>query len=362
MTDDLSFKFHRSLDKEVKAILSDDLIKDLLNQIKSADKIFIVCDKNIKDLYVDKIASALKKQKPVAILVHKPGEANKNLNAVSKMADEFFKAKGSDHSVIVAIGGGITANMAGLLASILYYGVKLIQVPTTLLSQLDGAVDVKHAVNSKFVKNSIGIYRAPDVVIIDPKFLKTLSDRHLNSGLAEAIKHGFAQDLSLVDYILTKDKHDLEALKTITKRTLNLKFEHWRDTTDMWKIVDQKVERLTNLGHTVGKVLEIIDIGYLTHGEAIAHGMVVEANISKALGQLDAKSVAKIHHALKQLGLLYPLNAKYSAQAILERLHYDNNAKPVFAILKKLGNPKTESQTVPIDITKSALTSYLEQA
>jgi 3-dehydroquinate synthase len=231
-------------------------------------------------------------------------------------------------------------------------------MPTTLLAQLDSAADVKQSVNAPHIKNAIGMYRAPDRVVIDSTMLATLPEREILSGFGEAIKHAFSQDLKLVDRILGAQVTDIDTLEYITRRAIKLKIEHWKNTPTIWND-HKKIERLTHLGHTTGKILEMINVDYLTHGEAVSHGMVIEAYVSNALGLLDDKSVDFMRAALYKRGLLFPLDESYSTDVIVEEL-YSNNAVPIFALLKELGNPVTESTSVDRDIMERSLQTYFE--
>lgn len=356
----LSFHFRKRVDADVLLDFrqnSFSCVATYFAELKP-DKIFIVCDTTIEKLYGLSLLGQLQKSYPTTLLVHNPDEASKTLQTLSNLSDGFFLNGGTSRSCICALGGGITGNIGGLLSAILYRGIKLVHMPTTLLAQLDSAADVKQSVNGPHVKNAIGIYKAPDRVIIDSTMLSTLPEREILSGFGEAIKHGFSQDLKLVDRILSAQKTDIDTLEQITRRTIALKIEHWANTPTIWND-RKKIERLTHLGHTTGKILEMVSLDYLTHGEAISHGMVIEAYASNALGFLDAGSVKLIQTALYKRGLLFPLNDSYNTDKILEKL-YENNAVPIFALLKGLGNPVTKSTTIGKSVMRQSLQIYFD--
>lgn len=358
---DLSFSFRKSVQKDVHIYIgrnSSQKVVDVLDGL-SPDKVFIISDSKIAGLYVEALRSTIAKKYPVHVIIHKPEEVNKSLEAITNISNDFFISGGTEKSTVVALGGGVTGNMAGFFASVAFRGIKLVHIPTTLLAQLDSAADVKQSVNSSKIKNSIGSYKAPDAVIIDSIFLKSLNDREIRAGLSEAIKHGLAQDMGLVEYILACDKRDLDALQKITTRTIDLKIEHWERTPTIWNDA-HKIERLTHLGHTTGKILEMIDVDYLTHGEAIAHGMVIEARMSYRLGYLGQESVEKVHKILSGLGLLYPLGDKYIPESIIARL-YNSADEPIFALLKELGNPQTISTAVSKEIVQEVVNWYFKK-
>lgn len=358
----LSFNFSKTSSKNVKieiGLNSINSLNELLAEYK-ADNIFIICDSVVAGLYLKKIQKKLEKAFSVKTIVHDAGEKNKNIKIVASILDEFFINGGTPKSIICSLGGGVTGNIAGFVASILFRGIKLVHIPTTLLSQLDSAPDVKQSVNTKFIKNSVGSYMAPNLVLIDPQFFRSLSEREIRSGYAEAIKHAFAQDLEFLNYIINLFKDDsyknMKYLEEIIYKTINLKIKHWENTPTMWN--DKlKTERLTHLGHTVGKILEMVDLDYLTHGEAIAHGMVIEFYISSKLGYLPRKKVEKAKIILDDIGLLYPLNEKYTLAKILQLL-YRSEDEPLVALLKDFGNPVTVSMPLPKNITEEALDWY----
>jgi 3-dehydroquinate synthase len=356
---DLNFTFSKNISKNVNIYPTRNSklkLIDILNSLKP-DKTFIICDSNVSSIYGEALKNSISQEINTFLITHEPREVNKNLETISKISNEFDANNGTSRSVIVALGGGITGNIAGFFASTRFRGIPLIHIPTTLLAQVDSAVDVKQSVNSQTIKNSIGTYYAPDAVIIDVSYLSSLDDRSIRAGLGEALKHGIAQDMTLVEYILSCDKNNLNDLQNIISRTIKLKLEHWKNTPDIWQ-GKNNVERLTHLGHTTGKILEVIDLDYLTHGEAISHGMVIEAHISHILGYLDIESVNNIHRIMTEMGLLVPLNEKYTSENIAKRLFYGENV-PIFALLQNLGNPNTISCSAPKDKVIKSLNWYL---
>jgi 3-dehydroquinate synthase len=355
----LDFVFKKNYSKQVKVIVGVDAIKQLSTAIAplKPDKVFVVCDTHIAKLYLEDVKQLLAGMHDVHTIIHQPNESNKKLETVSQISSEFFAHGGSTRSVICTLGGGVTANMVGLFASIAYRGVPLVNIPTTLMSQVDSAADVKHSVNSERIKNAIGSYKAPDLVIIDPNFLKSLSPRGLRAGIGEAVKHGLSQDMKFVDFLLEADYSDPETLKQIAATTVSLKIDHWNHMPTMWN--DTKfVRRLTHLGHVTGKIFEMIHIDYLTHGEAISHGMVIETYASYLMGHIDLPSVEKMRSVLHQLELLYPLNEQYTIDAIMDRL-YGESEPPLFALLTGLGNPRVLSTEIPPEIYRKAVSWYL---
>lgn len=359
---ELYFKFNQTLTEEVKIVIECDSrqkIAELLYSI-TPDKVFVICDSNVKKLYGNAILYYLSNVYDAVLLTHAPGEENKSLETVQTLAAAVFKHNITPASCVIALGGGVTGNIVGLLASVIYRGVTLVHVPTTLLAQLDSAPDVKQSVNTGSVKNAVGVYKAPALVIIDPMMLKSLHERELRSGIGEAFKHGISQDLKLVDYLCTANTQDIQVLELIIKKTIALKIKHWDQTPTIWND-RKKIERLTHLGHTTGKVLEMVRLEYLNHGEAISHGLVIESYASFLLGYLAYNDVEYIITTLHDLNLLFPLCNDYSEISIIKRLYPDKMSKPVFALLQKLGDPTTLSLNLPKELMEEALNWYFKK-
>lgn len=358
-TEHLDFVFEKKYTKPVKVIIGANAIEQLALAIAplNPDKIFLVCDTHTARLYLNKVKRLLEQRYEVHSIIHKPDETNKNLTTLNKISSTFFTQGGSPRSIICDLGGGITANIAGLFASIAYRGIPLVNIPTTLVAQVDGSVDVKQSVNSEHIKNAIGSYKAPDLVIVDPVFLKSLSSRELRAGIGEAVKHGLTQDMKFVDFLLMADYSDPEVLKEIAATTISLKIDHWKHSPGIWN--DTKtIRHLTHFGHTTGKILEMIHVDYLTHGEAIAHGMVIETYASHLMGKIDMLSVEKLRSILQQLDLLYPLDSSYTIELIMDRLYGEGNP-PLFALLTELGNPNVLSTEIPPAVYREAISWYL---
>lgn len=355
---ELTFHFSKTTQQDVVIHIASytDVLLPVLTSI-APDKVFIVCDNHVDSLYSESVEKLIRSKYMTSKLVHPADEAHKNWIEMGKISELFFENGGTSKSCVITLGGGLTGNIAGLFASLAFRGLPMIHIPTTLLAQVDSAVDVKQSINTANLKNAIGSYKTPNAVIIDSSFLNTLSDRELRAGFAEAIKHGFAQDVKFAEFIVqsrgTRDRHILESIAT---RAIELKIEHWQNTPTMWNDI-QKVERLTHLGHTIGKVLEMISVDYFTHGEAIAHGMVIEAYMAHILGYLDEASVNRIRVMLKDLSLLFPLSEACTPERIADEL-YANGQAPMFALLQGLGNPETISIQPDRQVVADALEWY----
>lgn len=362
----LFFKFRRE-DKQKTSIFVRQKAEEYIADVCLAadtDKVFIVADSVVADSYARKIQKALRPKAATFLLTVEATEEKKNLNTLYVLAEEIAKSEVTNKSAIVAVGGGIVGNIAGMLAGLLFRGIRLIHVPTTLLAQVDSAADVKQSVNCAVRKNLLGVYYAPAVVVIDVGALKTLPIREIRSGLAESIKHALAQDRDFIDFIdknVNPENIDPNILEQVIVRTLSLKIRHWEETPTMWNDPPGKrTERLTHLGHTTGKVIEILQKDEITHGEAISHGMIVEAICAYKMGVGSNQVISQMREVFGKFQLLYPFKRSVTTDKVIKHL-YGEGAKEhslLFALLKEVANPHTISTMIPREVLEESLVEY----
>jgi len=226
-------------------------------------------------------------------------------------------------SVIVCLGGGVVGNLGGLLAALLFRGLRFFHVPTTMVAQIDSAIGIKQAVNYKKGKNLFGQYYPPQFVFIDFMALRTLPQRHVRAGLAEAVKHSLCQEPGFFDYLEENaGNYSWEMIEYICRHTIELKLE-------LLKIdpYEGKLDPQLELGHTIGHAVEIIENGGLLHGEAIAIGMVVESRLSCAMGLMQPELNEKIVRIFDKIGLPTKIPAAIPVEKIVETLKYDNKRR-----------------------------------
>lgn len=362
----LSFKFKKTYKQKTNIFVKQRAEAYIIDVCSTPipDKVFIITDSAVAHGYAIKIENALNSKLRTHLIAIPATETQKDLNTLYSLSEEVAKYGATNKSIIIAIGGGIIGNISGMLAGLLFRGIRLIHIPTTLLSQLDSAADVKQSVNSTGSKNLLGIYYAPAVVVIDVIALKTLPLREIRSGLAESLKHGLAQDESLIDFITENvilEKIDIDILEQIVSKTLSLKIQHWQETPHMWNdLPGKKPERLTHLGHTVGKVIETLQKDRITHGEAISHGMIIEAMCAHKLGIGNRKVITKMKTLFEKFQLLYPIEKTITSTMIIDSL-YGTSAtlrSPLFALLREVGNPDTVSTSIPRDTLEKILLEY----
>ncbi|MBR6713011.1 MAG: 3-dehydroquinate synthase [Selenomonadaceae bacterium] len=272
--------------------------KDIMDGVKKflTGKSLLVTQKNIFDLcdvnFTDEIAFI------------PDGETSKSLFEAEKLYTRAIEAGLDRKSVIIALGGGVVGDLAGFVAATFMRGINLIQIPTTLLAQVDSSVGGKTAVNHALGKNLIGAFHQPKAVFIDLNFLKTLPEREIKSGLGEIVKYGVISDEKFFSYLEDNaDKilqRDLNILAQIVKHSCEIKA----------KVVsaDEKesgLRRILNFGHTLAHAIEE-QTGYkkFRHGEAVAIGIMAAALISCELGKTSAENVNRIESLLKKFDMM----------------------------------------------------------
>jgi len=304
------------------------------------DTIFILADENTQKFclskFKTKISDAITKQD----IIIEAGEINKNINTCVEVWKKLTELEADRKSLIINIGGGMVTDLGGFVASTFKRGVKFINIPTTLLSMVDASVGSKTGVDLDNLKNLIGLFSNPEMVLIDTSYLETLPDRELKSGVAEIIKYGLTFDSKLLDAIYQDKWNNVEDLSTIIYQSIQIKnnvvLEDYKETG---------LRKVLNYGHTVGHAIESYclehpDLIRLLHGEAIAIGMVVEAYISNRLYNFPEQELEKLKQfVLKTFGKTTIDKQHYAA--ILELMKHDKkNTKGTvrYILLNDLGD------------------------
>src|SRR3984893_5202896 len=285
------------------------------------------------------------------------GEPAKRLETVETLAEKLARLGADRKAVIVALGGGVVGDVGGLLASLYMRGIELVQVPTTVLAQVDASVGGKTGVNLAAGKNLLGTFHHPRVVLIDPGVLSTLPNREFRAGLYEALKCGIIGDVELFlrfeqnrDKILKRDALELEWL---IAASVKLKAEVVS--------ADEReggLRRVLNLGHTIGHALEAeTGYGQLLHGEAVAWGMIAATHIALTVGRTDRVTAGRIADAVLSLGRLPEVNV--SSRKILRRLQSDKktqNGVVHFILPREIGKVEVVS-----DVPASAVLDAVDE-
>jgi 3-dehydroquinate synthase len=290
-----------------------------------AGQLFIVTTADVWALHGAAVTHALHGHRS-KVLFFAGGEPRKRLSEVETLAEQMIEAGGDRSSVVIAFGGGIVGDVAGFLAAIFMRGVPVIQVPTTLLAQVDAAVGGKTGVNLVSGKNLLGSFHQPLAVVIDPDLLRTLPEREYRAGLYEIIKCGVIRDAELFDLLdrcsasVLKQESALESgiVERIVASAVRIKAEVVSADER-----ESDLRRILNFGHTFGHALEA-ETRYerFLHGEAIAWGMRVAVILAERLGLLPAAGSAGITRVIDKYGPIPPLTG-IAASALVARLRSD---------------------------------------
>lgn len=279
-------------------------VGDALAQLGLTGNVAMIADRVVDRFYAPTVRRSLKRAGfAVRQFILPPGEGAKTLRQAGRILDELVKARFERGSVIVALGGGVVGDVAGFAASIYLRGIPFVQVPTTLVAQVDSSVGGKTGVNHVMGKNLIGTFHQPRLVLIDPLTLRTLPRREWVAGLAEVIKYGMIADEEFFTYLERRMGAILEMssepVARIIRRSCEIKAEVVASDER-----ESDRRRILNYGHTIGHALESLGkYRSLVHGEAVAIGMVQEAELSHTLGYCQRDVVARQRAIVRQAGL-----------------------------------------------------------
>ncbi len=267
-------------------------------------RVAIVTNDVVGPLYLERVRTALEKQGVATSAVVLPdGEAHKDWVTLNRVFDALLEGRCERSTTLVALGGGVIGDMAGFAAATYQRGMPFVQIPTTLLAQVDSSVGGKTAINHPLGKNMIGAFFQPRAVIADTATLDSLPDRELRAGVAEVIKYGLIRDAEFFVWLET----NLEAL--LARDAGALAFAIERSCANKAEVVardetEQGERALLNLGHTFGHAIEAgLGYGQWLHGEAVAAGTMMAAELSRRLGWIDDVVVARIESLHRRAGL-----------------------------------------------------------
>jgi len=317
--------------------------------------ILVVSNEVVAPLHGDTALAALRDVARTTLLSLPDGESTKRWDSVARILDALV-AHGADRkSVVVALGGGVIGDLAGFAASIYMRGIRVVQVPTTLLAQVDSSVGGKTGINHPSGKNLIGTFHQPGVVVSDTDVLQTLPSRELAAGLAEILKHGLLADASyfeaVVDDLPALREREAGALARAIGRSCEIKAGVvGRDEREAGE------RALLNLGHTFGHAIEALTgYGQWLHGEAVGCGMVLAADMSKRLGLITERDVKAVQHAVALAGLP-PRIEGLGADDALRSMRGDKKAEAGavrYIVLEAIG--RASQRAVPDQVVRETL-------
>lgn len=331
-----------------------------------ADRYFVIADDGICASHVEGFHQALARRSPTKVIFHASGEGAKRLVEVERVIDEMLRLGATRASCVVTFGGGVTGNLGGLVAALLFRGIRLVHVPTTLVSIHDSVISLKQAVNAKAGKNIIGTYYVPALVLADTAYLQTLPKQHIRSGLCEVIKNALAicpRQIPWLERILQPDEELapqtwVEVVREcITAKLLVMDKDPYEKRSGL----------VLEYGHTVGHAIEHSSNGAISHGEAVGLGMLVAARVSHLVGHLSNDAVQIHADLLRRAGVSLQLPAGAETVEILEKVRSDNKRGHLahgpdqvpMVLLADLGRPLRSSHLplvpVPLSLVEEAL-------
>lgn len=329
-------------------------LPEVFKEKYSGKKIALVSDNNVYKIYGESFKAGLVKAGfEVTEIFFNAGEENKNISTLSQiysvLAENFFTRS----DIVVALGGGVTGDMAGLAAATFLRGMGFIQIPTTLLAMVDSSIGGKVAVDLPQGKNLVGAFYQPDAVYTDPQLLKTLPDLQFSDGMAELLKHGFIRDRNLFNTLILKDvinlEHEPESIAGL-RSLLSDKMDYIikesciikRDIVEQ-DVNDNGIRQLLNFGHTIGHAIErVLNYSGYTHGQAISIGMVIMTRLTEKMGLTKAGKSRIIENALKMHNLPV-FDPALDIKSVTEAIKIDKKARSgsiTIAYIEEIGQGK----------------------
>jgi len=334
-----------------------DNIGEYISGICRANIYIIISDSNVSEYYADIVSKSLDKSNlRSCLLVFRAGEENKSRNTKEILEDRLLERKAGRDSCIIALGGGVTGDLAGFIAATYQRGIPFIQVPTTLLSQVDSSIGGKVAVDTPYAKNMIGAFFQPKGVFIDVDTLSTLPDDIKLNGIGEIIKHAIIKDDKYFDF-----------LEENTDKIINLDKETLIETIAVsCKIKSKVVEedekegglrKILNFGHTIGHAVEALMDYRLIHDVCVGIGIYYESKIAYNLGRITGKDLDRIKNLLTAFGFSLTIPGNLTIDQIIEKTYLDKkvrNNKVEYALPHGIGKAEFNLK-IDDDIVRNAL-------
>ncbi len=283
----------------------------------------IITNQKIADLYLDKVTRLLPVKASTINCLIPDSEQSKNSEHYLGLLDQLLSAQFNRSSTVIALGGGVVGDLAGFVAATLHRGCNLIQIPTTLLAQVDSSVGGKTAINHKSGKNLIGSFYQPSQVLIDPESLRTLDKRQFSAGMAEVIKYAFIHDTTFLSWI----EENSQAIIDFDMPTLETMIAHCCQVKAAIVSEDEKETGsrvLLNFGHTFAHAIEYVSgYGQWLHGEAVSVGMLLAARLSVENTMMEQLLFERLKRLLNFFHLPLELTASFSAAQLLDSMYRD---------------------------------------
>jgi len=328
-------------DRSYPIFIGEDLLgaKELWARIRRREQVMVVSNKTVAPLYLEQVMTALPGCTVKSVVIE-DGEKYKTLDAFNAVITRLLEQGFSRDCLLVALGGGVIGDITGFAAACYQRGVDYIQIPTTLLAQVDSSVGGKTAVNHALGKNMIGAFYQPSAVLADTRTLATLPEREFRAGLAEVIKYGMIRDPAFFAWL----EENLDGLLARDQNRLAHAIEQsCRNKAEIVSLdeTEQNVRAILNFGHTFGHAIETAT-GYtrLLHGEAVAIGMLMAADLSRRHGWLMRESTERLERILERAGLPSGVPTGLRAEQLRSIMAIDKKARSArlfLVLLREIG-------------------------
>lgn len=336
---------------------------DLLTPHITGSRVALVSSETVAPMYMSEVVPGLDRYQPVSIVLP-DGEQHKTLEVLDRIFSALLSERCDRRTTLIALGGGMVGDMTGFAAACYQRGIPFIQIPTTLLAQVDASVGGKTGVNHRLGKNMVGAFYQPRCVVIDTDTLNTLPDKELSAGVAEVVKYGLIRDSQFFGWL----EENLDKLLQRDAKTLSLAIlRSCRNKAEVVSTDEREagVRALLNLGHTFGHAIET-GLGYGTwlHGEAVAAGMVMAADLSQRLGWLAASDVERIKTLLSRARLPIRAPATIGPSQFLELMAVDKKAQSGrlrLVLLKAIGDAQVSDDFEPEQLMQTLRVCRSEQ-
>jgi 3-dehydroquinate synthase len=326
----------------------------LIRSVVDLTHAIVITDENVEEPHATALAeNVVADGVRIDLIIIEPGETSKSVGVADRLWQQLLDLEADRKTVVIAAGGGVIGDLAGFVAATYARGLTFVQVPTTLLAQVDSSVGGKVGVNLPTAKNMVGAFWQPSLVLIDTQVLKTLAEREYRAGLGEVVKYGVILDSEFFEYLEQNVEgllaRDDDVLRHVVSRCCRLK----ADVVENDEREESGLRAILNYGHTFGHALEAVT-GYeqLLHGEGVAIGMICASRLAERLGRIDPSITTRQHNLLTALGL--PVDVPdVDQEAVVEAMQRDKkvaHGKLRFVLPTRIGHVELVGDVSPADI------------
>ncbi len=321
-----------------------------------ASGFLIVADEKVKNIFGLQIKKVFSGINNVSYSHIQALEKNKSFKTIEQIISNLVEIQADKQTIIVAIGGGIVGDLAGFAASIYMRGIRYIQVPTTLLAQVDSSIGGKTGVNLLQGKNLVGTIYQPIAVLSDTKFLESIGEKQKSEGMAEVIKYAVSQDKTFFDFLEKSKDFSPSFVERIIIKSVDIKA----------KIVskdesEKDMREILNFGHTIGHAIETVSKNKISHGQAVAIGMLYEAKLAESLGMIKMGDILRLEGLIKKYNL--PTSYKINAEKLIKTMKHDKKNKNgliYFVLLSGIGGVKKKGSEVSFPVDEKIIGKFLD--